>query len=75
MELLLSQIEKAKARGAGIDLRALSDYARDKRPIELSSPEQLAQRSFAAARPVPAAQAKHRPAKHLALLSLEDIVL
>lgn len=44
MGLWLREIEKAKTRGAGIDLQALSDFARDKAPKELNSPQQLADR-------------------------------
>ena len=41
MGLWLKEIQKAKARGEGIDLRGLADYARDKTPRELSTPQQL----------------------------------
>lgn len=44
MQLWLSQIEKARTRGAGTNLQALADYARDKPPAQLSSPQQLADR-------------------------------
>lgn len=40
----LRQVEKAKQRSAGIDLRLLADYARERPPSELSSPKQLAER-------------------------------
>lgn len=41
MQLWLEQIEKARERSEGIDLRSLADYARDKTPRELSTPKQL----------------------------------
>jgi len=44
MALWLREIDKAKARGAGTDFQALSDFARDKTPGELSPPRQLAER-------------------------------
>ncbi len=44
MGLWLNEIQKAKERSAGLDLRALADYARDKTPAQLSTPEQLAER-------------------------------
>lgn len=44
MALWLGEIDKAKARGAGTDLQALAEFARDKAPKELSPPQQLAER-------------------------------
>ncbi|UXH79068.1 DNA/RNA non-specific endonuclease [Roseateles amylovorans] len=44
MALWLQEIDKAKARGAGTDLQALSDFSRGKAPNELSPPQQLADR-------------------------------
>lgn len=44
MALWLGEIEKARTRGAGTDLQALSEFARDKAPKELSSPQGLADR-------------------------------
>jgi len=41
VQLWLEQIEKARERSEGIDLRSLADYARDKTPRELSTPKQL----------------------------------
>ena len=44
MGIWIDQIEKAKARSADFDLRALVKYAKDKPPAELGTPEQLIER-------------------------------
>ena len=45
MAILLEQVEKAKARSAGLDLEQLAKYSRDKPPADLCTPKQLADRA------------------------------